>query len=176
MYCSMCGRPTSKDAQFCAGCGQRVTPAIASGDPQLASPVPRAQHIPTPRSSDSVTYDQVESSIHSRPEPPHQYSAPPSVHVTQQVQVASPIVIYRPKSVGLALALTFFFGPLGLFYSSVVGGIVMLIASVILAATTYGISLLVTWPVCMIWGAIAASNYNSAMALTAGGPTQINKY
>jgi hypothetical protein len=97
------------------------------------------------------------------------------VYVTQQVQVTGGAV-FAPKSVGAALALTFFFGPLGLFYSSVTGGVVMLILSVVLATVTGGVSLFLTWPACMIWGAIAASNYNSAMALAARGQTQINRY
>jgi hypothetical protein len=85
------------------------------------------------------------------------------------------MVLVQPKSVGLALVLTFFFGPLGLCYASVIGGIIMLIVSVILAMMTWGVSVLITWPTCMIWGAIAASNYNSRIALSGRGPTQINQ-
>jgi len=83
------------------------------------------------------------------------------------------IGVMQPKSVGVALLLTFFFGPLGLFYSSVVGGIVMLIVTIFAAAFTFGVSVLVTWPICMIWGAVAASNANSRVAAGAGVPTQI---
>lgn len=87
------------------------------------------------------------------------------------MQVAQPYFYTAPKSVGLAFALTFFLGPLGLFYSSVTGGIVMLVVSILLAFTTAGISILFTWPVCIIWGCLAASNYNASLAAQA--PVQI---
>jgi hypothetical protein len=176
MYCSACGKLNPDGAQFCPACGQPTAAAIVRQGLQSQPPIARAQRMPIPQSYESIPSNAgIESIAHSQPWQGPQYSQPSSVHVTQQVQVA-PIVLYQPKSVGLALALTFFFGPLGLFYSSVIGGVVMLILSVILAATTFGVSLFFTWPACMIWGAIAASNYNSAMALAARGPTQINKY
>ncbi|HXO17457.1 MAG TPA: hypothetical protein VN909_04750 [Candidatus Dormibacteraeota bacterium] len=96
--------------------------------------------------------------------------------MTQQVQVAPPIFAGPPKSVGLALVLTFFFGPLGLFYSSVLGGVIMLVASLIAAGTTMGVGILVTWPICMVWGAIAASNYNSSLMARSQNMNQFNRY
>src|SRR5665213_548504 len=108
------------------------------------------------------------------PAPPQHYYQPQPIYITQQVQmVPVQIGVMQPKSVGVALLLTFFFGPLGLFYSSVVGGIVMLIVTIFAAAFTFGVSVLVTWPICMIWGAVAASNANSRVAAGAGVPTQI---
>lgn len=67
------------------------------------------------------------------------------------------IVIVQPKSVGLSLILTFFFGPFGMLYSTITGGAIMLIISLLVGVFTLGIGLFFTWPVCMIWGAIAAS-------------------
>ncbi|MGB8151145.1 MAG: hypothetical protein WA304_04425 [Candidatus Cybelea sp.] len=108
--------------------------------------------------------------------PPPNYYAPPQVHVTQQVQVAQPVLVGAPKSVALALVLTFFFGPLGLLYSSVLGGIIMLVVSVALAAVTFGVSLFLTWPICMVWSAIAASNYNGGLMIQSRDVNQINRY
>jgi hypothetical protein len=65
---------------------------------------------------------------------------------------------------------------LGLSYSSVVGGIVMLVVSVMLAAMTFGVSLLPTWPTCMAWAAIAASNYNAALMTRSTDLTHMNGY
>jgi hypothetical protein len=65
------------------------------------------------------------------------------------------------KSVGLAILLTILFGPLGMLYSTVPGALVMLVVSVLLAFATAGISLFLTWPICVIWGAIAAQSYNT---------------
>lgn len=71
------------------------------------------------------------------------------------------IVIVTPtKSIGISLLLTFFFGPFGMLYSTVVGGLVMLVISGVLGFLTLGISLFVTQPICMIWGVLAVSSYN----------------
>jgi hypothetical protein len=100
------------------------------------------------------------------PPPPY---APPQYHpqpiyVTQQVQMAPAYVTaIPPKSMAASLLLTFFFGPFGLFYASVTGGIVMLIATFVGAALTFGVSLFVTWPICMIWAAVATTNYNARL-------------
>lgn len=172
MFCSGCGASLAEDARFCSGCGSRTTPSqhaldqvyeARSQQPQVVQParVPSAAQIPMPQFSAAV--------------PPPNYYAPPQVHVTQQVQVAQPVLVGAPKSVGLALVLTFFFGPLGLLYSSVLGGIIMLVVSVTLAAVTFGVSLFLTWPICMIWGAIAASNQNAAFVMQSRGVNQINR-
>lgn len=73
------------------------------------------------------------------------------------------LIVKAPKSVGVSIILTFFFGPLGLLYSSVVGGLVMLAVSVVVGVLTLGIGLIVTHPICIIWGAVAASNYNKQL-------------
>ena len=59
--------------------------------------------------------------------------------------------------------LTFLFGPLGMFYSTVSGAVIMLIVSIVLAAFTLGFSIFITWPICMIWGAVAVNSYNTAV-------------
>ena len=64
------------------------------------------------------------------------------------------------KSPVLAFFLTFFFGPLGLFYASITGGIVMLILDVFVAFFTFGIGLLFTNIICVIWALTAVSKYN----------------
>lgn len=60
------------------------------------------------------------------------------------------------KSVGAALVLTFFFGPLGLFYLNVLGAVLATIGTAIVAFFTVGFALFIIWPICMIWAAIAA--------------------
>lgn len=68
------------------------------------------------------------------------------------------LAISTQKSAGTALLLTFFFGPLGMLYSTIPGAIIMILLSVPLALFTLGFSLLITWPICMIWAAVAARN------------------
>ncbi|WP_018674549.1 hypothetical protein [Riemerella columbina] len=75
------------------------------------------------------------------------------------------IVVTPTKSVGISLLLTFFFGPIGMLYSTVSGAIIMFIISCIVGIFTLGVGLFITWPICMIWGAIAANNYNKKITI-----------
>lgn len=77
------------------------------------------------------------------------------------------IVMKSPKSLGIGLILTFFFGPIGLFYATISGAVIMLIIDAIFAVIgfiTAGISLVVTAPlvnlVCMIWAYLKIKSYN----------------
>lgn len=94
--------------------------------------------------------------------PPPPAPAPPPAPVVHYAAPAHPAppLAYRPpsKSVGVAFLLTFLFGPLGMLYSTVTGGLVMLVISVILSVLTLGFSLIITWPVCIVWGCVAAAN------------------
>jgi hypothetical protein len=70
------------------------------------------------------------------------------------------VIVKSPKSVGVAVILTFFFGPLGMFYSTVMGGAIMLVVSIVVGLFTLGFGLFITHPICIIWGAVAANTYN----------------
>ncbi|MGF7046496.1 putative membrane protein [Paenibacillus sp. DS2015] len=78
----------------------------------------------------------------------------------------SVIIAVSQKSVGVALLLTFIFGPLGLFYSSIAGGIIMLCVNAfvllisILTAGFGGVLFFLTQLICIIWGVTAAQKYN----------------
>jgi len=72
-----------------------------------------------------------------------------------------PVMVVTPtKSVGIAVLLAIFFGPLGMLYATVLGGIVMLIVSMLVALVTLGFGLFLTWPICVVWAAIATNAYN----------------
>lgn len=73
------------------------------------------------------------------------------------------VITKSPKSMGISIALTLFFGPLGMFYSTILGAIVMIIIDIIVGALTLGLGLLVTWPIQVIWAAIATSMYNKKL-------------
>ena len=83
---------------------------------------------------------------------------------TANEQAQKVIVVSAPKSVGIAIILTVLFGPLGMFYSTIIGAIIMMIISVIAAIVTVGFGLILTWPVCIIWGALAAKAHNKKLA------------
>ncbi|ETX13634.1 hypothetical protein OCH239_09370 [Roseivivax halodurans JCM 10272] len=66
------------------------------------------------------------------------------------------IVARQEKSVIAAFLLTFLFGPLGLLYATIGGGIFLIIVAMIIGAATLGIGALLTWPIAMIWAVLAA--------------------
>jgi hypothetical protein len=71
-------------------------------------------------------------------------------------------VAYLPqeKSVGGAIALSFFFGPLGMLYSTVTGAMVMFFAGFLFTLATLGLGIFLVWPGCVLWSALAASQHN----------------
>lgn len=79
---------------------------------------------------------------------------------TQSASNTTYVIIKSQKSVGVALLLSFFFGPLGMLYSTVTGAIIMFIITCLVALFTFGFGLIFTWPLCMIWAAVAAKNTN----------------
>lgn len=73
------------------------------------------------------------------------------------------LVVTPTKSMGISIILTLLFGPLGMLYSTVPGAIVMFIVNVLAIFLTAGFGLIVTWPICIIWGAIAVKNTNERL-------------
>jgi len=71
------------------------------------------------------------------------------------------------KSPGIAILLTILLGPLGMLYSTILGAVIMTLATLVVIIITYGLGLLITWPICIIWAAIAASNYNKKILTAA---------
>ena len=88
------------------------------------------------------------------------------------------LVTKSPKSIGIALLLTFLFGPIGLFYASISGGLIMIITPIILIVLLYAgvwqessllmawtsgliiIFILAYWLIILIWAVIGVRNYN----------------
>lgn len=73
------------------------------------------------------------------------------------------IVVAQTKSVGIAILLTVFFGPLGMFYSTIAGAITMFFINLLMLLLTAGIGLLLTWPINIIWAAVAANSHNKKL-------------
>lgn len=83
-----------------------------------------------------------------------------------------------PKSVGIAILLTILFGPIGLFYASIFGALVMICAPVLVFALfligilqensalmnlSAGLLLffaLTYWLICIVWAIISVNEYN----------------
>jgi hypothetical protein len=56
--------------------------------------------------------------------------------------------------------LSILFGPLGMLYSTVGGAVVMFFLNLFVGVVTMGFGLLLTWPICVLWAANAASEHN----------------
>lgn len=80
-----------------------------------------------------------------------------------QNQGPQQVVVTPTKSTGLAIILTVLFGPLGMFYSTIWGAIIMIPISAVVGILTVGFGLFVTWPICVIWAASATSSYNKKL-------------
>lgn len=60
------------------------------------------------------------------------------------------------KSPLAAFFLTLFLGPLGMFYSTVIGAIIMIVVCVIILILFSWLWIFVTWPINIIWAVVAA--------------------
>lgn len=74
----------------------------------------------------------------------------------------------KDKSVFLAVVLTFFFGPLGLFYASTWGAAVLITIAAVGVVPTIGYVLVFVWPASIAWAAVAASNHHKSFVSGAG--------
>jgi len=94
-------------------------------------------------------------------------SRPPAAPSSQPtvVQQTTVIQVGSHKSVGGAVALAFFFGPLGMLYATVPGAFVMFFVNVLVLVGTAGIGLLLTIPIGMIWAGAAASSHNKGLGI-----------
>ena len=63
----------------------------------------------------------------------------------------------EPKSVGTAMLLAALFGPFGLFYASVAGGLFTLFLGIVVGLFTVGLGLVPLWLLCIGWAYSAAS-------------------
>src|ERR1700690_4097288 len=88
-------------------------------------------------------------------------NAPPQIQQTV-------VIVGKQKSVGVAFLLAFLFGPLGLLYASVVGGVVMFLIGILIAIVTFGFGIIFVWIGCIIWAVVAAGNANKKMITGAG--------
>lgn len=85
--------------------------------------------------------------------------------MSTQATPAQVIVVQSPKSPGVAAILGFFLGPLGLLYSTVAGAVTMFFVNLVIGLLTLGLGLILTWPVCALWGYVAAKSHNARIGV-----------
>ena len=76
---------------------------------------------------------------------------------------SGPTAEVRPKSFWIALVLTILFGPLGMFYATVFGALVMIVLSVLVTVVTFGFGLAFVWPASIAWAVTAVYFHNEKL-------------
>jgi hypothetical protein len=64
------------------------------------------------------------------------------------------------KSVAVALIFAVLLGPIGILYSSVLGGVIMIILGFIVISSRLIVPIILVWLVSCVWGVMAANRYN----------------
>ena len=84
---------------------------------------------------------------------------PPAVIINNNIMNApcQPYMVRPQKSAALAALLAFLFGPLGMLYSTVPGALTLFAVNLILVLPTFGLIMLVTWPIGIVWAAMAVN-------------------
>lgn len=160
--CLDCGREISSLAPACIHCGrpaqpQAQAPYTAPGCPlcgtQVTHPNARTGGIVwCERCGGQLVYGTDGALVRALPRVQAPVAPPPPA--TRVVVVGS------HRSVGVAMLLAFFFGPLGMLYSTVGGAFVMFFATFFVALITMGFGLIIMWPLSVLWAGYAASEHN----------------
>lgn len=114
MFCSECGKQVEDNAKFCASCGTKQVEQLF-------------------KLPEGVQTTESNSNYSTQPSNNH-YNAPPS-HVTTNINHTIDV---NKKSKLVAFLLVLFFGPIGLFYASVKGGVIMCLLIVLTWILTFG--------------------------------------
>ena len=84
----------------------------------------------------------------------------------------SAMILTQSKSMGLGVVLTLFFGGLGVFYASILGGIVMTLAQLVSLALCFVFIGLILLPivhvVALIWTIVAINSHNQKLLARSG--------
>jgi hypothetical protein len=156
--CMGCGLPPLKGRNNCQTCGATTHPeaiiCIKCGVLLKTEADNTASITPPKNTPPNILKNALEKVSNATPA----FSAAVTPNVTTQ-NTNNVIIIGNQKSLTVAILLTFFFGPLGLFYASPIGGIVMLLIS--LVGLIIWPLLLVPWIGSIIWAIIAVSSEKS---------------
>ncbi len=155
--CIKCGAELEAESLFCSVCGAKQE---APKEGESVANVPAV----APMTVASVHQPQEAS--------PQQ----PQMQVQTQPQM---VVAQTPKNMILALLLAALFGPLGLLYATIPGGLIMLcvfiILFVLITIFTLGLGFLLPFfiisPTCVLWAYMATEKYNERL-MNGQSPTQ----
>jgi hypothetical protein len=135
-FCHNCGTQLGEAIKFCPSCG-----AAYQGDQSSSGQTFQTALIPAAPTPQSKTFQSA-----------------PANPIQQNV-----VIMGKQKSVGIAFLLAFLFGPLGLLYASILGGIVMFFITFLFFFLLPFIGPIFCWVGCIIWAVVAAGRANKSM-------------
>ncbi|CAB5038215.1 unannotated protein [freshwater metagenome] len=98
-----------------------------------------------------------------------QPSGQPQATAVNQIMInnVAAVPVGPQKNVAVAILLAFFFGPLGLLYATVQGGLIMLLIAIVSLPFVFlaAIPQFFVWVGCMVWAGVAVSNQNKAAVM-----------
>lgn len=165
--CADCGREISSLAPACVHCGRPASPAapvpayaIAAAAPECPLCGAGVTH-PNARTGGRVWCERCGGQLVYGTDGALVRALPRTQTQAVQSRQAMPVVVVnQQKSVGVAILLAACFGPLGMLYSTVGGAFIMFFVTMFTMAVTLGLGIFVTWPVGILWAAMAASEHN----------------
>ena len=181
MYCISCGKNNLDHAKYCLYCGSEIPGAD------------NKQHSETIQSPETAAPIRVGQDPVQRRQQTESPNAPQLVHVNVASSDANnadavnlTLVAMSKKSAGLAFVLTLFFGPLGLLYASIGGGLAMTFFVPILAGLlavfanldfSSFIGALIAYVlfsnfICIVWGQLAVNSHNNELLATLRNKSQ----
>lgn len=149
-FCRNCGKEVKKGAMACLNCG--LNPAKSKNFCPSCGSDTHNEAVICIKCGTGLTQNTV-----PEPVPPPQ---PAQQNYNRQPNNPNVVIVGKQKSTGTAFLLAFLFGPLGLLYASVTGGIIMLFVGILLFFLIPIIGGLISWVICMIWAVNAASEAN----------------
>ena len=177
MFCIECGHKLTAAGKFCPQCGAQQTPSdaneTAASAIQSSAAAPPEQAASRNAAVEAPFVEPANSSANANAARSDANST--GAHNTNFASQPTGgsntiIVVSHAKSLALAIILALFFGPLGLLYSTVKGAVIMFFVNIVVGVLTIGVGLFITWPIGVVWAAMATNAHNAA--LVAGAQRQ----
>lgn len=149
-FCRNCGKEVRKGAPACLNCG--LNPAKSKNFCPSCGSDTHNEAVICIKCGTGLVQSQPQPASPAPP-PVQNYSASPPNR-------SNVVIVGKQKSTGTAFILAFLFGPFGLLYASVTGGLIMIFVSIFLFFLIPIIGGLISWIICMIWAVTAAGEAN----------------
>jgi predicted amidophosphoribosyltransferase len=160
MTCPDCGREISSLAPACIQCGRpnnEALPAVAVALPECPLCGEAVTH-PSARIGGSAWCERCGAKLVYGTDGALVRALPRTAAAAPAAQQV--VIVGERKSVGAAILLALFFGPLGMLYSTGSGAVAMFFIMLVVGMVTLGMGVPFAWLACVAWAAHAATEHN----------------